>query len=61
MTQLLRVPLTVASLAFALAIGRELAAQATRHYAKRQLTWFRKEQGAELVKPPYDLAFPLPS
>ncbi len=24
-------------------------AQATRHYAKRQLTWFRKEQGARFV------------
>ena len=28
------------------------AAQATRHYAKRQLTWFRKEQGARFVWPP---------
>lgn len=26
-------------------------AQATRHYAKRQLTWFRKEQGARFVTP----------
>ena len=41
----------------ALAEGRaiELAAQATRHYAKRQLTWFRKERGAVFVQPPYDL------
>ena len=34
----------------------ELAAQATRHYAKRQLTWFRKEQGAVFVKPPFSVA-----
>jgi tRNA dimethylallyltransferase len=33
----------------------ELAAQATRHYAKRQLTWFRKEKGAVFIKPPYAL------
>lgn len=33
----------------------ELAAQATRHYAKRQLTWFRKEQGAVFVKPPFSV------
>jgi tRNA dimethylallyltransferase len=25
----------------------------TRHYAKRQWTWFRKEPGAELIRPPY--------
>jgi tRNA dimethylallyltransferase len=31
----------------------ELAAQATRRYAKRQLTWFRKEQGAVFLKPPF--------
>lgn len=30
------------------------AAQATRNYAKRQLTWFRKEPGARFVKPPYE-------
>ena len=30
-----------------------LAAQATRHYAKRQLTWFRKETEARFVSPPY--------
>jgi tRNA dimethylallyltransferase len=29
------------------------AAQATRHYAKRQWTWFKKEKGAQFVKPPY--------
>jgi tRNA dimethylallyltransferase len=29
-------------------------AQATRHYAKRQLTWFRKEQGARFVWPVED-------
>ncbi|MEW5740451.1 MAG: tRNA (adenosine(37)-N6)-dimethylallyltransferase MiaA [Myxococcota bacterium] len=29
-------------------------AQATRHYAKRQWTWFKKEPGARFVKPPYD-------
>ncbi len=32
------------------------AAQRTRHYAKRQLTWFRKEPGARFLKPPWDLA-----
>lgn len=31
-------------------------AQATRHYAKRQWTWFKKEKGARFVKPPYDAA-----
>ncbi|MBL8920722.1 MAG: tRNA (adenosine(37)-N6)-dimethylallyltransferase MiaA [Myxococcaceae bacterium] len=31
-------------------------AQKTRHYAKRQWTWFRKERGAEFVPPPYRLA-----
>jgi len=31
----------------------ELVAQATRHYAKRQQTWFKKEQGAVFVSPPY--------
>lgn len=30
-------------------------AQKTRHYAKRQWTWFRKEQGARFVPPPYAL------
>jgi tRNA dimethylallyltransferase len=30
-------------------------AQKTRHYAKRQWTWFRKEQGARFVQPPYDV------
>lgn len=29
--------------------------QATRHYAKRQLTWFRKETQARLLTPPYDV------
>jgi len=29
-------------------------AQQTRRYAKRQLTWFRKEPGAQFVPPPYD-------
>jgi tRNA dimethylallyltransferase len=29
------------------------AAQKTRHYAKRQLTWFRKEPGACFIEPPY--------
>ncbi|MCP3099369.1 tRNA (adenosine(37)-N6)-dimethylallyltransferase MiaA [Myxococcus sp. K15C18031901] len=29
-------------------------AQETRRYAKRQLTWFRKEPGALFVAPPYD-------
>jgi tRNA dimethylallyltransferase len=31
------------------------AAQETRHYAKRQLTWFRKEAGARFIEPPYDV------
>lgn len=31
------------------------AAQRTRHYAKRQLTWFRKEAGAKFLEPPWDL------
>ncbi|WNG37029.1 tRNA (adenosine(37)-N6)-dimethylallyltransferase MiaA [Archangium violaceum] len=30
-------------------------AQETRRYAKRQLTWFRKEAGALFVEPPYDV------
>jgi tRNA dimethylallyltransferase len=34
--------------------ARELVAQETRRYAKRQLTWFRKEPGALFVEPPYD-------
>lgn len=29
-------------------------AQKTRHYAKRQWTWFKKEPGAVFVPPPYD-------
>jgi tRNA dimethylallyltransferase len=28
-------------------------ARQTRRYAKRQLTWFRKEQGARWISPPY--------
>ena len=32
----------------------EQAAQETRRYAKRQLTWFRKEAGALFVEPPYE-------
>lgn len=32
----------------------ELTAQATRKYAKRQLTWFKKEQGALFAAPPYE-------
>jgi tRNA dimethylallyltransferase len=31
------------------------AARATRHYAKRQWTWFRKEPGATLVQPPFEV------
>lgn len=34
----------------------EQAAQETRRYAKRQLTWFRKEAGAVFIEPPYDVA-----
>jgi tRNA dimethylallyltransferase len=30
-------------------------AQETRRYAKRQLTWFRKEPGAVFVQPPYEI------
>jgi tRNA dimethylallyltransferase len=30
-------------------------AQKTRHYAKRQWTWFRKERGAEQVAPPFEI------
>lgn len=30
-------------------------AQKTRHYAKRQWTWFKKEQGAVFVQPPWDV------
>jgi tRNA dimethylallyltransferase len=30
-------------------------AKATRHYAKRQWTWFKKERGAQLLPPPYDV------
>jgi len=29
----------------------------TRRYAKRQLTWFRKEPGARFIAPPYSAAF----
>ncbi len=29
------------------------AARETRRYAKRQLTWFRREQGARLIQPPF--------
>lgn len=36
-----------------LAAAVAAAAQATRHYAKRQWTWFKKEQGAVFVTPPY--------
>jgi tRNA dimethylallyltransferase len=32
------------------------AAQATRQYAKRQWTWFRKEPVARLIQPPFDPA-----
>ncbi len=31
-------------------------AQKTRHYAKRQWTWFKKEPGARFLKPPWDAA-----
>lgn len=31
------------------------AAQRTRHYAKRQLTWFKKEAGARFLSPPWSL------
>lgn len=29
-------------------------AQATRHFAKRQFTWFKKERGGTFLTPPYD-------
>lgn len=31
-------------------------AQASRRYAKRQWTWFKRERGTQLVSPPYDVA-----
>lgn len=31
-------------------------ARATRRYAKRQWTWFKRERGARFVQPPYDAA-----
>jgi tRNA dimethylallyltransferase len=31
------------------------AARETRRYAKRQLTWFRREPGAQFLKPPWDI------
>jgi tRNA dimethylallyltransferase len=31
------------------------AARETRRYAKRQLTWFRREPGARFVQPPWDV------
>lgn len=31
-------------------------AQKTRHYAKRQWTWFKKEQGARFVQPPFEVS-----
>ncbi|WP_223646689.1 tRNA (adenosine(37)-N6)-dimethylallyltransferase MiaA [Corallococcus sp. EGB] len=34
-------------------------AQETRRYAKRQLTWFRKEPGAVFLAPPYNRPAPL--
>jgi tRNA dimethylallyltransferase len=34
----------------------ERAARETRRYAKRQLTWFRREPGAEFLAPPWDVA-----
>lgn len=36
--------------------GIEQAAQATRNYAKRQLTWLRKERGVRFLEPPFDPA-----
>jgi tRNA dimethylallyltransferase len=36
-----------------LAEGIASAAQQARRYAKRQLTWFRKEAGARHISPPY--------
>lgn len=33
--------------------GIASAAQQARRYAKRQLTWFRKEVGAQFISPPY--------
>lgn len=33
--------------------ARQQVAQETRRYAKRQLTWFRKEPGALFLEPPY--------
>lgn len=36
----------------------EDTAKKTRHYAKRQWTWFKKEPGARFIQPPY---LPLPA
>ena len=33
----------------------DVAAQRTRHYAKRQLTWFKREAGARFLEPPWDV------
>ncbi len=38
-----------------LTAAMNLVAQRTRHYAKRQGTWFRKEQGAVFLTPPYPI------
>jgi tRNA dimethylallyltransferase len=40
--------------------GLRLAVHATRQYAKRQGTWFRKEAGAVPLAPPYDALDALP-
>jgi tRNA dimethylallyltransferase len=34
--------------------AKQQVAQETRRYAKRQLTWFRKEPGALFIEPPYE-------
>jgi len=45
--------LAVAEGKMSLADAIEDAARQTRRYAKRQLTWFRKERDAEFLSPPY--------
>lgn len=45
--------LAVAEGKLSLADAMEDAARQTRRYAKRQMTWFRKESGAEVLSPPY--------
>jgi tRNA dimethylallyltransferase len=47
--------LAVARGELALEKAIELTAQRTRNYAKRQLTWFKKEK-ADVLRPPFSAA-----